>query len=62
MSNTEPKEDTKSPTLEAALVLLSPIAVVALAVILIATSDGEGCTPGPYCDDCPFPRCEDSKK
>lgn len=35
-----------SPTLEAALVLLSPIAVVALAVILIATSDGEGCTPG----------------
>ena len=51
-----------SPTLEAALVLLSPIAVVALAVILIATSDGEGCTPGPYCDDCPFPRCEDSKK
>ena len=51
-----------SPTLEAALVLLSPIAVVALAVILIATSDGEGCTPGPYCDDCPFPCCEDSKK
>ena len=37
-----------SPTLEAAIVLFSQIAVVALAVILIATSDGE--------------RCEDSKK
>ena len=35
-----------SPALEAALVLFSQIAVVALAVILIATSDGEGCTPG----------------
>ena len=51
-----------SPALEAALVLFSQVAVVALAVILIATSDGEGCTPGPYCEDCPFPRCEDSKK
>ena len=51
-----------SPALEAALVLFSQIAVVVLAVILIATSDGEGCTPGPYCEDCPSPRCEDSKK
>ena len=34
-----------SPALEAALVLFSQIAVVVLAVILIATSDGEGCTP-----------------
>lgn len=42
-----------SPALEAALVLFSQIAVVVLAVILIATSDGEGCTPGPYCEDCP---------
>lgn len=50
-----------SPTLEAALVLLSPIAVVALAVILIATSDGEGCTPGPYCDDCPFHAAKTAK-